>query len=105
MVPVRHGYMATAVTVDVVMIVVHSVAGRFAFVVVTVVQSMKVAVVRIVDVVPVRDRHMAASCAVDVVMINMFAVSCGGHRYSPPFRVISTRKSLAGRNFNPDLPG
>jgi hypothetical protein len=104
MVSVRHGHMTTPVTVDVVMIFVHGVAGRFAFVVVTVVQSMKVTVVHVVDMVPMRDRHMAASSAVDVVMINMLAVSCGGHRFSPPFRVISTRKSLAGRNFNPDLP-
>ena len=104
MFPVRHGHMTTAVTVDVVVILMHGVAGRFAFVVVTVVQSMKVTVVHVVDMVAVRDRDMATSCAVDVVMMNMFAVSCGGHRFSPPFRVISTRKSLAGRNFNPDLP-
>jgi hypothetical protein len=98
MVSVRHGHMTTPVTVNVVMIFVHGVAGRSAFVVVTVVQSMKVTVVHVVDMVPMRDRHMAASSAVDVVMINMLAVSCGGHRFSPPFRVISTRKSLAGRN-------
>ena len=39
-VPVRHGNMTTAFTVDVVMTFVHRVAGRFAFVVVTVVLSV-----------------------------------------------------------------
>jgi hypothetical protein len=33
-----------------------------------------------------RDRDMTASFAVDVIMINVFAVSCAGHRFSPPFR-------------------
>jgi hypothetical protein len=62
------------------------VAGRFAFVVVTVVQSMKVTVVHVVDMVPMRDGHVAATCAVGVVVINVLAVSCGGHCFSPPFR-------------------
>jgi hypothetical protein len=86
MVPVRHGHMTTAVTVDVVMIFMHGVAGRFAFVVVTVVPSMEVTVVHVVDMVAVRDRDVAASVTVDVVVINVFAVSCGGHCFSPPFR-------------------
>jgi|SRR5580693_2707680 hypothetical protein len=86
MVPVRHGHMTTAVTVDVVMILMHGVAGRFAFVVVIVVPSMKVTVVDVVDMVPMGDRDMTASFAVGVVMINVFAVSCAGHRFSPPFR-------------------
>ena len=86
MVPVRHGHMTTAVTVDVVVILMHRVAGRFAFVVVIVVPSMKVTLVHIVDMVPMRDRDMTASFAVDVVMIDVFFVSCAGHRFSPPFR-------------------
>jgi len=101
MVPVRHGHVTASFAVDVVMILVHGVAGRFAFVVVIVVSSMKVIVVHVVDMVPMRDRDMTASFAVDVVMINVFAVSCVGHRFSPPFRPNSTRKSLAGRNFSP----
>jgi hypothetical protein len=80
MVPVRHGHMTTAVTVDVVVILMHGVAGRFAFVVVIVVPSMKVTVVHVVDMVPMRDGDMAASFAVDMVMIDVFAVSCVGHR-------------------------
>ncbi len=101
MVPVRHGYMTTALTVDVVVILVHGVAGRLAFVVVIVVPSMKVTLVHVVDMVPMRDRDMTASFAVDVVMINMFAVSCAGHRFSPPFDRISTRKSLARHDLSP----
>jgi hypothetical protein len=85
MVPMRHGHMTTAVAVDVAVILVHGVAGWFAFVVVIVVPSMKVTVVHVVDMVTMRDRDMTASFAVDVVMINVFAVSCAGHRFSPPF--------------------
>jgi hypothetical protein len=86
MVPVRHGHMTTAITVDVVVILVHCVAGWLAFVVVIVVPSMKVTLVYIVDMVPMRDRDMTASVAVDVVMIDVFFVSCAGHCFSPPFR-------------------
>ena len=87
MVSVRHGHMTTACTVDVVVILMHGVAGRFAFVVVIVVLSMKVTVVHVIDMVPMRDRDMTASFAVDMVMINVFAVSCAGHRFAPPFRL------------------
>ena len=86
MVAVRHGHMTTAVTVDVVVILMHGVARRFAFVVVTVVLSVQVTVVHVVDMVAVRDRDVAASVAVDMVVINVFGVSCGGHCFSPPFR-------------------
>ena len=87
MVSVRHGHMTTAVTVDVAVILVYGVAGRFAFVVVIVVPSMKVTVVHVVNMVPMRDRDMTASFAVNVVMINVFAVSCVGHHFAPPFRL------------------
>jgi hypothetical protein len=83
MVPVWYGYMSTAVTVDVVVILMHGVVGRFAFVVVTVVLSMEVTVVHVVDVVAMRDRDVAASLTVDVVVIDVFAVRCGGHCFSP----------------------
>jgi len=86
MVSVRHGDMTTAVTVDVVVILMHGVARRFALVVVTVVLSVKVAVVHVVNMVAVRDRDVAASFSMDVVVINVLAVSCGGHCFSPPFR-------------------
>jgi hypothetical protein len=85
MVAVRHGYMTTAVTMDVGMILMHVVARRFAFVIVIVVPSMKVTLMHVVDMVAMRDRDMTASFAVGVVMINVFAVSCAGHRFSPPF--------------------
>ena len=86
MVPVWHGHMTAAVTVDVVVTFMHGVVRRFAFVVVTVVLSVKVAVVHVVNVVAVRDRDVAASFTMDVVVINVLAVSCGGHCFSPPFR-------------------
>jgi hypothetical protein len=86
MVPVRHSDMTASFAVDVVVILMHGVSGRFAFVVVIVVLSMKVTLVHVVDMVPMRDRDMTASFAVDVVMINVFAVSCAGHGFSPPFR-------------------
>jgi hypothetical protein len=85
MVPVRHGYMTTAVTVDVVVTLMHGVAGRFAFVIVIVVPSMKVTLVHVVDMVLMRDRDMTASFAVDVVVTDVFPVSCAGHCFSPPF--------------------
>jgi hypothetical protein len=86
MVPVRHRDMTTALTVDMVVILMHGMAGGFAFVVVIVVPSMKMTLVHVVDMVPMRDRDMTASLAVDVVMIDVFFVSCTGHRFSPPFR-------------------
>ena len=85
-VPVRHGHVTAAVTVDVVVILMHGVARRFAFVVVTVVLSVQVTVVHVVNMVAVWDRDVAASVTVYVVMINVFFVSCAGHRFSPPFR-------------------
>ncbi len=86
MISVWHGHMTTAVTVDVVVILMHGVARRFAFVVVTVVLSVQVTVVHVVNMVAVRDRDVAASVTVYVVVINVLAVSCGGHCFSPPFR-------------------
>jgi len=86
MVPVWHGDMTAAVTVDVVVILMHGVARRFAFVVVTVVLSVQVTVVHVVDMIAVRDRDVAASFAVGMVVINVLAVGCGRHCFSPPFR-------------------
>ena len=89
MIPVRDGHMAAAVTVDMVMVLMHGVAGRFAFVVVIVMPSMKVTVVHIVHMVTVRDRDVSASFTVDVIMIGMLAVGCTSHRFltavSPEF--------------------
>jgi hypothetical protein len=83
---VRDGHVPAALTVDMVVILVHGVAGRFAFVVVIVMPSMKVTVVHIVHMVAMRDRDVPASLTVDVVMVDVFAVSCTGHGYAPPFR-------------------
>ncbi|MBV9350247.1 MAG: hypothetical protein JOZ23_01740 [Mycobacterium sp.] len=86
MIPVRDGHMSAAVTVDMVMVLMHRVAGRFAFVVVIVMPSMKVTVVHIVHMVTVRDRDVPAAFTVDVIMIAVLAVSCTGHRFAPLFR-------------------
>lgn len=86
MVAVRHRDMTAALTVDVVVILMDGMAGRFAFVVMVVVPSMEVTLVHVVDMVPMRDRDMTASFAVGVVMIDVFFVSCTGHRFSPPSR-------------------
>jgi hypothetical protein len=79
MVPVRDGDMAAALTVDMLVLLVHRVAGRLAFVVVIPVPSMNVTVVHEVDVVPVGDGDMAASFAVHMVMFDVGGVGCAGH--------------------------
>jgi hypothetical protein len=86
MVPMRHGHMTAAVAVHVVVLLVHGVTRRFAFVVVAVVLSVQVTVMHVVNMVAVRDRDVAASFAVDVVVVNVLAVRCSGHCFSPPFR-------------------
>ena len=96
-IPVRDRDMATSFTVDVVMVLVHRVAGWLTFVVVIVVPPMKVAVVNEVDVIPVRDRDMAASFAVHMIMFDVLVVGCAGHCLSPPYRIL-TRKLMAHRD-------
>ncbi len=83
-IPVRDRDMATARTMDMVMVLVHSVAGWFTFVVVILVPAMQVAVVRVVDVIAVRDRDMTASFAVHMIVFGVGVVDCAGHRLSPP---------------------
>jgi hypothetical protein len=85
-VPVRHRDVTAAFAVDVVVILMHGVVRRFAFVVVTVVLSVQVSVVHVVDMVAVWDGHVAASLAMGVVVISVLAVNCGRHCFSPPFR-------------------
>ncbi len=99
MIAMRHRDMATPLTVDMVMLLVHRVAGWFTFVVVILVPSMKVAVVGIVDVVPVWDRDVAASFAVHMLMLKVLVVGCAGHRSSPPYELVS--QLLAHSNFSP----
>ena len=76
---VRDRDMATAVTMDMVMVLVHRVARWLAFVVVIPVRAMQVAVMRVVDVIPVRDGHMTASFAMHVLMSGVGVVGCAGH--------------------------
>jgi hypothetical protein len=90
MIPVRDRDVATPLTVDMVMVLVHRMAGCLAFVVVILVLSMKVTVVDEVDVIPVRDRDMAASFAVHVLMFDVRVVGCGGHCLTPPCRMLDS---------------
>jgi hypothetical protein len=82
MIPVRDGDMAAPLTVDMLVLLVHRVAGRLAFVVVIPVLTMKVAVVRKVDVVPVGNGDMAASFAMRMIMFDVRDVGCAGHCFS-----------------------
>ena len=99
-IPVRDRDMATPFTVEVVMIPVHRVAGCLTFVVVILVLSMKVTVVYEIDMIPVWDRDMATSFAVHMIVLGVLVVDCAGHRFSPPYRIV-TDKLLAHRNFSP----
>ncbi len=83
MVPVRDRNMAAPLTVDMVMMLMHRVAGWLTFVVVTLVLSMKVTVVDVVDMIPMWDRDMAASFAVQMIMFDVLVMGCAGHRFSP----------------------
>ncbi len=82
--PVRYCDVAAALPVVMVVMLVHSVAGRFAFVIVITVLSMQVPLVYVVDVVAVRDRDVAASISVHVLVTGVGVVGCTGHRLSPP---------------------
>ncbi len=99
MIPVWDRDMATPLTVDMVMMLVHRVAGWLTFVVMILVLSMKVTVMHVVDVIPVWDRDMAASFAVCMIMFNVLVVGCAGHCFSPPYRIL-THKLLAHLNFS-----
>ena len=77
--------VATPLTVDVLMLVVHCVAGRLAFVVVVLVQSMQVPVVHEVDVVPMWNGDVAASIAMQMIMFDVRCVGRAGHGISPPY--------------------
>jgi hypothetical protein len=82
MIPVWDGDMATPLTVHMVMLLMHSVAGWLAFVVVIPVLSVKVAIVHEVDVIPVGYGDMAASFAVRMIMFQVRGVGCAGHCFS-----------------------
>jgi hypothetical protein len=74
--------VATAITVNMVVLRMHVMpAGGLAFVVVIVMPAMKVTVVQIVDVITVRDCNMSAAFAVDVRVLDVFVVNSLGHRF------------------------
>ncbi|OBH29203.1 hypothetical protein A5692_01885 [Mycobacterium sp. E342] len=78
-VPVGDRDVATSVAVPMIVVLVHRVASRLAFVVVVLVLPMNVTVVDVVDVVTMRDRDVTASRSVHVVVLKMFVVQCAGH--------------------------
>lgn len=85
MIAVRHSDVAATLAVDVVVSLVHRVAGRFTLVVVILVPPVQVSVVRVVDVIPVWDRDVAASFAVGVLVLCVLLVRHARHRSSPPY--------------------
>ncbi len=90
MIPMRHRDMATPLPVDMVMLLVHRVAGWLTFVVVILVLSMKVTVVHEVDMIPVWDRDMATSFAVQMIVLGMLVVGCAGHRSHRRIEILLT---------------
>lgn len=78
-VPVGDRDVATSVAVPVIVVLVHRVAGRLAFVVVVLVLPMNMTVVDVVDMVTVRDRDVTASRAVYVFVLKVLVVQCAGH--------------------------
>ena len=91
MIAVRDGDMATPFAVRMVMLLVHRVAGWLTFVVVILMLSMKVTVVYEVDMIPVWDRDMATPFAVHMIMLGVLVVGCAGHRFSPPYRILTDK--------------
>jgi hypothetical protein len=89
-VPVWDRHMATSFTVNMVMRLMHGVAGWFAFVVVIPVLSMEMAVVHVVDMIPVWDRDVTASFAVHMSMFEVLVVDCGSHGSSLPVPVFDS---------------
>lgn len=81
---VRHRDVAATLAMNVVVALVHHMAGRFTFVVVILVPPVQVSVVRVVDVIPVWDRDVAASFAVGMLMLGVLFVDRACHRSSPP---------------------
>jgi len=81
MIPVRDSDMTTSFTVNMVVVLVHGVAGWLAFVIVAVVPSMDVTVVHVVDVISVRDSDMTTSFTVCMAVFAVLVVGCAGHRF------------------------
>jgi hypothetical protein len=84
-VAVRDRDMPAAFAVGVAVALMDHVSRRgLAFVVVTVMLSMKVTVMYIVDVIAVRDRDMPAAVPMDVIMARMLSVCFGAHGLHHP---------------------
>jgi hypothetical protein len=77
---VRDGHMAAAFTVEMLMVLMHSVTvGWFTFVVMIVMPPVQMSVMHIVDMIPVRDRDMPAPVAMSLVVFGVLIVNFAGH--------------------------
>lgn len=84
---VRDRHVTASFAVHMVMSLMHRVAGRLAFVVVTLMLAMNVTIVDVVDVIPVRNRHVTASFAVRMIVFEVLVVDCGRHLPHRPSRI------------------
>jgi hypothetical protein len=84
MIPVWDCDVTAPFTVDMLVMLVHRVAGWLTFVVMILVLPMEVTLVHVVDMIPVWDRDVAASFAVCMIMLDVLVVGCAGHCFSPP---------------------
>lgn len=87
-VTVGYGYVTTAIAVAVIMVIVGGVLAVrwFTFVVVTVVLSVQVPVMNVVDMIPVRDGDVSALLAVGMVVIQMLGMGlCASHMFASPY--------------------
>jgi hypothetical protein len=83
----RDRHMATALAVDMVVVLVHRVvAGSLAFVVMIVVPSMQMTVMDVVDMIAVRDRDIPTTIAMNMVMAGVLSVRLVAH-FSSRYRI------------------
>lgn len=78
-VPMGDRDVATPLAMPMIVVFMHRVAGRLAFVVMALMLPVNMALVDIVDVVTMRNRDVTTSRAMFVVMLEMLAVHCAGH--------------------------
>ena len=77
----RDGHMATAVAVDMGVVLMHRVvAGSLTFVEMIAVPSMQMTVVNVVDMIAVRDRDMPTTIPMDMVVAGVLSVRFLSHR-------------------------
>jgi len=78
MIVVRYRDVATALAVDMIVVLMHRVTGWLTFVVMTVMLPMEMAVMQVVDMVAMWDRHMPATVSMSMIVIDVLSVSAHG---------------------------